>query len=70
MTWTRLFHIRNVEKAFKRVIPGAPREELAVSKRYQAEMAKLFRINGVPWLYDLKPEAFNPRDKKPKTKKR
>lgn len=33
-------------------------------------MRKQFRIHGVPWIYDLKQEKMNPRDKKPKTAKR
>ena len=36
MTWTRLFYVKNLELAFKRVIPGRERKELQISKRYQA----------------------------------
>lgn len=70
MTWTRLFHVKNIEKAFSRVIPGVQRQELAINKRYQAQIRKEFRIAGVPWIYDLKPALPNPRDKRPKSKKR
>jgi hypothetical protein len=41
-----------------------------VSKRYQAQIKKEFRLAGVPFIYDLKPEKMNPRDKRPKPKKR
>jgi hypothetical protein len=70
MTWSRLFHIKDINKAMARVIPGRPLEELAISKKYQAQMAKLYRLNGVPWIYNLKPEALNPRDKTPRPKRR
>lgn len=70
MTWTRLFHVKNIEKAFARVIPGVQRQELAINKRYQAQICKEFRLAGVPWIYDLKPALPNPRDKRPKSKKR
>lgn len=40
MTWTRLFYIKNLERAFQRVIPGQERVELPISKRYQAEIRK------------------------------
>lgn len=70
MTWTRLFYVKNITKAFSRVIPGAEREELAISKRYQAQIRKEFRMAGVPWIYDLKPPKENPRDRRPKSKKR
>lgn len=70
MTWTRLFYVNNISKAFKRVLPGATREELPISKRYQAQIRKEFRMAGVPWIYDLKPAPQNPRDRRPKSKKR
>lgn len=70
MTWTRLFYIKNLEQAFKRVIPGKDRIELPVSKRYQAQIKKEFRLAGVPFIYDLQPEKRNPRDVRPKPKKR
>lgn len=54
MTWTRLFYVKNLEQAFKRVIPGQERIELPISKRYQAQIRKEFRVAGVPWIYDLK----------------
>jgi len=53
MTWTRLFYVKNVGKAFERVIPGVQREELAISKRYQAMIRKEFRLAGVPWIHGI-----------------
>ena len=70
MTWTRLFHIKNFEQALKRVVPNKPRTELAVSSRYQAEIRKEFRLAGVPWIYNMQPLRPNPRDQRPKPKKR
>lgn len=69
MTWTRLFYVKNLEKAFKRVIPGKEPVELPISKRYQAEIRKEFRMAGVPWIYNLSQPKLNPRDKPPKAKK-
>lgn len=69
MTWTRLLYIKNMHKAMKRVIPGQTFEELPISKRYQGELRKQFRIHGVPWIYDLKEPGQNPRDRKPKVSK-
>jgi len=54
MTWTRLFYVKNLNSAFKRVVPGVARGELPISKRYQAEIRKEFRMAGVPWIYGLK----------------
>jgi len=34
MTWTRLFYLKSMEKAFKRVIPGKEMKELNITKRY------------------------------------
>ena len=70
MTWTRLFHVKNIDLAFKRVIPGRERPELAISKRCQAQIRKEFRLAGVPWIYNLNEPKSNPRDKRPKSKKR
>ena len=69
MTWTRLLYIKNIHKAMKRVIPGETRAELPITKRYQGELRKQFRINGVPWIYDLKERGPNPRDRPPKISK-
>lgn len=54
----------------KRVIPDRPREQLVISRRYQAELRKQFRANGVPWLYELKAPKEHHRDRKPKPSKR
>lgn len=70
MTWTRLFYVKNLEKAFLRVIPGRERTELPISKRYQAEIRKEFRMAGVPWIYGLTEPKTNPRDIRPKSRKR
>jgi hypothetical protein len=43
---------------------------LAISKRYQAQIRKEFRLAGVPWIYDLQPPKENPRDRRPKSKRR
>jgi hypothetical protein len=66
MTWTRLLYIKNMKKAMCRVIPGRPMEELPISKRYQGELRKQFRIAGVPWLYELKEPKPHHRDRRPK----
>lgn len=70
MTWTRLFYIKSIEQAFQRVVPGTPRVELPINKRYQAQIKKEFRLAGVPWIYNLETPKINPRDLKPKTKRR
>ena len=70
MTWSRLFHIKSLQLAMQRVVPNLPLPELHVSKRYQAQIRKQFRLHGIPWVYDLDYPKQNPRDKKPKTKKR
>lgn len=70
MTWTKLFYVKNLEKAFLRVIPGRERTELPISKRYQAEIRKEFRMAGVPWIYGLTELKTNPRDIRPKSRKR
>ena len=70
MTWSRLFHIQSLQLAMQRVLPNMPRPELHVSKRYQAQIRKQFRLNGIPWVYHLQEPAENPRNKKPKIKKR
>ena len=66
MAWTRLFHVKDLSKAFARVIPSQPLTELVINKRYQAMIRKEFRLAGVPWIYNLKEPRLNPRDKKPK----
>ncbi len=40
-----------------------------ISRRYQAMIRKQFRLNGVPWIYNLKEPSQNPRDRKPKARK-
>lgn len=70
MTWTRLFYVKSLEHAFKRVVPGKERTELPISKRYQAQIKKEFRVAGVPWIYDLKEPTINPRDRRPKPQKK
>ena len=70
MTWTRLFYVKNLEKAFSRVVPGKERTELPINLRYQAQIRKEFRSAGVPWIYNLTEPKMNPRDKRPKSKKR
>lgn len=62
-------YIKNIHKAMQRVVPGETMEELHISKRYQGELRKQFRINGVPWIYDLKERGPNPRDRPPKSSK-
>ena len=66
MTWTRLMYIKNMEKAMQRVIPGQIMTELPISKRYQGELRKQFRIAGVPWIYNLEKAKPHHRDRKPK----
>ena len=40
-----------------------------INKRYQAMIRKQFRLNGVPWIYNLQQPKQNPRDIKPKERK-
>jgi hypothetical protein len=63
-------YIKGIETAFRRVIPGKDRVDLPISKRYQAEIRKEFRLAGVPFIYNLEAPKTNPRDLKPKPKKR
>lgn len=70
MTWTRLFHLTSLKGALKRTTALSQTTEFPISKRYQAQIRKEFRLAGVPWIYDLREQAPNPRDRRPKPKKR
>jgi hypothetical protein len=69
MVWTRLLYT-TLPKAFERTRINPTTVTAPISRRYKALLRKTFRLNGVPWLYDIDVEPkMNPRHKTPKQSK-
>lgn len=70
MVWTKLLYT-TLPKAFERTRINPSTITAPITARYKALLRKTYRLNGVPWLYDIDVEVKNnPRNKTPKLSKK